>query len=50
MCPTDSRKIASISLVLSVLDYGSIIWDPNLTRDIGKLERVQRQSFAFYNR
>ena len=30
-----------------MLDYGSIIWDPYLSRDIEKLERVQRQAARF---
>ena len=47
MCPTDCRKTAYISLVRSVLDYGSIIWDPYLNRNIEKLERVQRQAERF---
>ena len=47
MCPTDCRKTAYISLVRSVLDYGSIIWDPYLSRDIEKLEKVQRQAARF---
>ena len=42
MCPTDCRKTAYISLVRLVLDYGSY-----LTRDIDKLERVQRQAARF---
>ena len=49
MCPTDCRKTAYISLVRSVLDYGSIIWDPYLRRDIEKLERVQKQAAHFIN-
>ena len=47
-----------ISLVRSVLDYGSTVWDSYLTRDISnsvywvrvdieKLERVQRQAARF---
>ena len=47
MCPTDCRKTAYISLVRSVFDYGSIIWDSYLTHDIEKQERVQRQSAHF---
>ena len=46
-CPQGCRKSAYISLVRSVLDYGSIIWDPYLSRDIEKLERVQRQAARF---
>ena len=30
-----------------MLDYGSIIWDPYLSRDIEKLERVLRQAARF---
>ena len=47
ICPTDCRKTAYISLVRSVMEYGSIIWDPYLTCDIEKLERVQRQAACF---
>ena len=47
LCPQDCRKSAYISLVRSMLDYGSIIWDPYLSRDIEKLERVQRQAAHF---
>ena len=32
-----------------MLDYSSIIWDPYLTHDIEKLERVQRQAAHFIN-
>ena len=46
-CPQDCRKSAYISLVRSVLDYGTIIWDPYLSRDIEKLERVQRKAESF---
>ena len=46
-CPQDCRKSEYISLVRSVLDYGSIIWDPYLSRDIEKFERVQRQAARF---
>ena len=46
-CPQHCRKSAYISLVRSVLDYGSIIWDPYLSSDIEKLERVQRQAARF---
>ena len=45
--PLDCRKSAYTTLVRSLLDYGSIIWDPYLKQDIGKLERVQRQAARF---
>lgn len=31
----------------SILDYGSINWDPYLTSDIDKIERVQRRAARF---
>jgi hypothetical protein len=46
-CPISSRKTAYMALVLSVLEYGSIVWDPYLTRDIVKLERIQRNGARF---
>ena len=45
--PLDCRKSAYTTLVRSLLDYGSIIWDPYLKQDIDKLERVQRQAARF---
>ena len=46
-CPKATRLTAYISLVRSVLDYGSIIWDPYQQGDIDKLERMQRQGARF---
>ena len=45
--PLDCRKSAYRSLIRSLLDYGSIVWDPYLKQDIVKLERVQRQAARF---
>ena len=45
--PLDCRISAYTTLVRSLLDYGSIIWDPYLKQDIDKLERVQRQAARF---
>ena len=49
MCPTDCRKTAYISLVRSVLDYGSIIWDPYLAKDIEKVGKNSKTGRALYN-
>ena len=46
-CPKECRKSAYLSLVRSILDYGSIIYDPYRCGDIDKIERVQRQSARF---
>ena len=45
--PTGCRKNAYLSLGRSILNYGSIIWDHYQTKDIEKLERVQRQAARF---
>ena len=42
--PQECRKTAYISLVRSILDYGSVVWDPYLKQDTEKLERVRRQA------
>ena len=42
--PQECRKTVYISLVRSILDYGQIVWDPNLNQDVERLERVQRQA------
>ena len=47
MCPRTCRKSACISLAISILDYGAIIWDPYYIKDIDKLERIKRQAARF---
>lgn len=37
-CPTHCRKSAYIALVRSTLEYGSVVWDPHLQKDIEKIE------------
>jgi hypothetical protein len=46
-CPISCHKTAYIALVRSVLEYGSVVWDPHLTRDIDKLEQIQRNGARF---
>ena len=41
------KEQAYISLVRSILDYASIVWDPYLQKDIDKLEGVQRRAARF---
>ena len=46
-CSISCRKTAYIALVRSVLEYRSVVWDPYLTREIDKLERIQRNGARF---
>lgn len=46
-CPISCRKTAYNALIRSVLEYGSVVWDRYLTRDIDKLERIQRNGARF---
>ena len=46
-CNTHFKQTAYISLVRSVLEYSSTVWDPYLVQDISKLERVQRSAARF---
>ena len=45
--PKQHKTIAYQSLVRSILEYGSIVWDPYLKHDIQSLERVQRRAARF---
>ena len=46
-CPEPCRRTAYISLVRSVLEYGSIVWDPYYVKDINRIEKIQRQAVRF---
>ena len=39
--PENCRKIAYISLVRSVMEYGATLWNPYLKEDFDKLEKIQ---------
>ena len=45
--PQPCRKNAYLALVRSKVEYGSIIWDPYLQTDIGRLGRVQKSDARF---
>ena len=46
-CPRRCKQTAYLSLVRSVLEYGAVLWDPYLQKDIDMLERVQRKALRF---
>jgi hypothetical protein len=46
-CPITCRKTAYQALVRSSLEYSSIVWDPYHTKDVERLEKVQRQAARF---
>ena len=43
-CPTNTKIQAYLTLVRSIMEYASPIWDPYYNSDIYKLEKVQRRA------
>ena len=43
-CPRKTKHLAYTTLVRHILEYASIIWDPQTATNIHKLEMVQRRS------
>ena len=46
-CPESCKRIAYIALVRSILEYGAIVWDPYLRKDIECLEKTQNRAVRF---
>ena len=46
-CNRKFKETAYISLVLSLFDYSSTVWDPHLQKDIDRIENVQRRAAKF---
>jgi hypothetical protein len=45
--PETCRKTAYVTLVRSIMEFGSTIWNPYLNEDIGKVERIQNRAIRF---
>jgi len=43
----DHKRVAYIALVCSILEYGSVVWDPYTKGNIERLEHVQRCAARF---
>jgi hypothetical protein len=43
-CPNKLKRVAYISLIRSLLEYSSIVWDPHLKKHKDALERIQRRA------
>lgn len=49
--PSPVKLLAFNTLITPILEYASIVWDPQTKKDINKLERIQRLALRFiYNR
>ena len=46
-CPQSCRMAAYLAMVRSALEYGSIVWDPYLDKDINLIENIQKRSARF---
>ena len=45
--PFKAKKIAYLSMVRSIVEYGSVVWSPGDTENIAAIEKVQRRATIF---
>ena len=46
-CNRKCKETTYISLVRSLFDYSSTVWDPHLQKDIDRIENIQRRAARF---
>ena len=46
-CPANTKIACYKSMILPILEYASMIWDPFTTKDINSIERIQRRAARF---
>jgi hypothetical protein len=49
-CPIQTRRAAYLTLVRPQLEYAAAVWDPYTSKEIEKLEKVQRRAARFVSR
>eukprot|EP00745_Piridium_sociabile_P009324 TRINITY_DN16486_c0_g1_i8.p1 TRINITY_DN16486_c0_g1~~TRINITY_DN16486_c0_g1_i8.p1 ORF type:complete len:256 (-),score=44.82 TRINITY_DN16486_c0_g1_i8:150-917(-) len=49
-CPQTCKRNAYLALVRPLLEYGALVWDPYQSKDIDRMERVQRIAVRFISR
>jgi len=43
-CPKQCKEVSYFALVRSMVEYGSVVWDPHISKDNNKVERVNRRA------
>ena len=47
-CQLECKKTAYMAMIRSKLEYARVVWDPNLQKDIDKLNQSRRKQYSSY--